>query len=83
MHKDDGAKLYAAQVEKFAMFWEIWRQTMGDSRHHRFSFHCPAATVVQHKGGEGIYTAQKIRFMQDRHWNFVAVFGAFHYLIYY
>jgi hypothetical protein len=80
MHKDDKTKLYAAQIE---MFWEIWRQTMAESRHQRFSFHYPAATVVHHKGGEGIYTAQKIRFMQDRHRNFVAVSSAFNYLIYY
>jgi hypothetical protein len=56
---------------------------MAESRYERFSFHCPAATVVHHKGGEGIYTAQKIRFMQDGHRNFVAVFSAFHYLMYY
>jgi hypothetical protein len=34
MHKDDKAKLYAAQKEKFAMFWEIWRQTMVESGIH-------------------------------------------------
>jgi hypothetical protein len=45
MHKDDKTKFYAAQVEKFAMFWEIWRQTMVESRHQRFSLHNPAVTV--------------------------------------
>ncbi len=43
---------------------------------------CSADAVVHQRGGEGIYTAQKIRFMQDRHRSFVAVFSAFHYLMY-